>query len=89
MDPEPCNSSILGINEDPNRITIIPYSHDDWVGFRLGVAASIYFSSGALQLRRDYTLYEFPKRLSQILMPPGSYQVQPVGWNIEIGRVML
>ena len=26
-----CSSSIIGIQEDPNRITIIPYSHHYWV----------------------------------------------------------
>ena len=31
-DPLPCNSGILGINEDPNIVLIIPDSHYDRVG---------------------------------------------------------
>ena len=31
-DPPPCNSGIIRIEEDPNIIPIIPYSHYYWVG---------------------------------------------------------
>ena len=30
--PPPCNSGIIMIQEDPNIIPIIPYSHYYWVG---------------------------------------------------------
>ena len=30
--PPPCNSGIIGIEEGPNIIPIIPYSHYYWVG---------------------------------------------------------
>ena len=29
--PPPCNSGIMGIEEDPNIITVLPYSHYCWV----------------------------------------------------------
>ena len=40
--PHPCNSGILRIQEDPNIITIIPYSHYYWVGGPLNPTTSTF-----------------------------------------------
>ena len=33
--PPPCSSSRIGIQEGPNTVTIIPYSHNYWVRVHL------------------------------------------------------
>ena len=38
VDPPPCNSGIIGIYEDPNIVTSIPYSHY----YRVGGPPKVY-----------------------------------------------